>query len=39
MSQVGEIYYCEICGTKVRVIEAGEGELVCCQEPMKKVAG
>jgi superoxide reductase len=39
MSQAGEIYYCEICGAKVRVMEGGEGELVCCQEPMKKVSG
>ena len=38
MSQVGEVYLCEICGNKVKVLEAGGGELVCCGEPMKKVA-
>jgi desulfoferrodoxin-like iron-binding protein len=37
MSQEGEIYLCEICGNKVKVLEAGEGELVWCQEPMKKL--
>ena len=37
MSQAGEVYLCEACGNKVKVLEAGGGELVCCQEPMKKV--
>ena len=36
-TEVGQIYYCEICGNKVRVLENGEGELVCCGEPMKLV--
>jgi desulfoferrodoxin-like iron-binding protein len=39
MSQAGEIYLCEICGNKVKVLEAGGGELVCCGEPMTKVKG
>ena len=39
MSQVGEIYLCEICGNKVKVLETGGGELVCCGEPMSKVKG
>jgi desulfoferrodoxin-like iron-binding protein len=39
MSQVGEVYLCEICGNKVTVLEAGGGELVCCGEPMTKVKG
>ena len=39
MSQAGEIYLCEICGNKVKVLEAGGGELVCCGEPMSKVKG
>ena len=37
MTQVGEVYLCEICGNKVKVIEAGGGELVCCGGSMKKV--
>ena len=30
-----EIYKCEACGNIVEVLEGGEGELVCCGEPMK----
>jgi desulfoferrodoxin-like iron-binding protein len=37
MAQVNETYLCEICGNKVKVIEAGGGELVCCGEAMTKV--
>lgn len=33
----GEIYLCNICGNKVKVLEAGGGELVCCGEPMDAV--
>jgi len=31
----GQIYKCEICGNIVEVLHGGEGELVCCGEPMK----
>ena len=37
MTQVGEVYLCEICGNKVKIIEAGGGALVCCGDSMKKV--
>ena len=37
MGKEGEVYKCEICGQVVKVTEAGDGELVCCGEPMKKV--
>ncbi len=37
MTKLGEVYLCEICGNKVRVLEAGVGELVCCGQPMKLV--
>lgn len=30
-----EVYKCEICGNIVEVLNAGEGELVCCGQPMK----
>jgi superoxide reductase len=30
-----EIYKCEACGNIVEVINGGEGELVCCGDPMK----
>jgi superoxide reductase len=36
-TQVGEIYFCEICGNKVEVIGRGVGTLVCCGEPMVQV--
>jgi desulfoferrodoxin-like iron-binding protein len=37
MTEVSEVYLCEICGNKVKVQESGPGVLVCCGEPMKKV--
>lgn len=30
-----EIYKCEKCGNMVEVIHPGDGELVCCGQPMK----
>jgi superoxide reductase len=36
MTKVGEVYKCETCGNVVEVKKAGDGELVCCGEPMKK---
>ncbi len=32
-----DLYRCEICGNLVEVILAGDGELVCCNQPMKKL--
>jgi desulfoferrodoxin-like iron-binding protein len=37
MTEVSEVYLCEICGNKVKVLENGVGTLVCCGEPMVKV--
>ena len=34
MTNLNEIYKCEICGNIVQVLHAGAGELVCCGEPM-----
>jgi superoxide reductase len=34
MTEVGQMYKCEICGNLVSVIENGVGELVCCGQPM-----
>lgn len=28
------IYKCEVCGNIVEVLHAGDGELVCCDQPM-----
>jgi len=38
MTKVNEVYLCEICGNKVKVLESGAGTLVCCGEDMGKVA-
>lgn len=37
MTEVDEIYYCEICGNKVKVLESGVGTLVCYGLPMVKL--
>ena len=34
MTQMHEIYKCEICGNVVDVSHAGPGELVCCNQAM-----
>lgn len=35
MTKEKEIYKCNICGNTVEVIHAGEGQLVCCGQPME----
>jgi|GEM_PF-2091009 desulfoferrodoxin FeS4 iron-binding domain len=35
MTQKKQIYKCMKCGNIVEVLHEGEGELVCCGEPMK----
>lgn len=35
--EVLEIYKCEVCGNIVEVFTVGGGELVCCNQPMKKM--
>jgi len=37
MAVKSEIYVCELCGNIVEVLQGGEGELVCCGQPMKKM--
>ena len=34
MTKKLELYKCEICGNIVEIVLAGEGELVCCGQPM-----
>ena len=29
-----QIYKCEVCGNIVEIIHEGDGELVCCDQPM-----
>jgi superoxide reductase len=33
-----EIYKCTLCGNIVEVLTGGDGELVCCGQPMKHLA-
>ena len=35
MSARMEIYKCELCGIVLEVFDGGDGELVCCNEPMQ----
>ena len=35
MAEKLQIYKCELCGNIVEVVHGGEGELVCCGQPMK----
>ena len=32
-----EIYKCNVCGNVIEVLDGGQGEIVCCGEPMKLV--
>jgi superoxide reductase len=32
-----EIYKCTVCGNIIEVVHEGEGELVCCGQPMKQL--
>jgi len=35
MTEKLQIYKCEVCGNIVEMVHEGEGELVCCEQPMK----
>lgn len=35
MTKVLEVYKCKLCGNIVEVLHEGEGDLVCCGEPMR----
>ena len=37
MAQKLQIYKCMACGNIVEVLHAGDGELVCCGQPMKNL--
>ncbi len=39
MTERLQLYRCEICGNLVQVILPGEGELVCCGQPMQRIDG
>ncbi len=35
MTELKQVYKCEVCGNIVEVLHKGEGTLVCCDQPMK----
>jgi superoxide reductase len=35
MTNVNEVYRCNVCGNIVEVLHAGAGQLVCCGQPME----
>ena len=37
MAEKLQIYKCMVCGNIVEVLHGGDGELVCCGEPMKNL--
>lgn len=34
MTELNQIYKCNVCGNIVEVVHTGAGELVCCNQPM-----
>jgi len=38
MISLKQIYKCKVCGNIVEVVHAGDGELVCCGQPMELLA-
>lgn len=38
MAERDEVYKCNKCGNVVYVLEAGDGDLVCCGENMRKLS-
>ncbi len=34
MTKINQIYKCEVCGNIVEMVHVGQGELVCCGQPM-----
>jgi len=38
MAERYEVYKCEVCGNIVEVLFGGAGELVCCGQPMTRLA-
>lgn len=34
MTELNQIYKCNVCGNVVEMVHTGQGQLVCCNEPM-----
>lgn len=37
MTKKGQVFKCDKCGNIAAILQAGEGELVCCEEKMREV--
>ena len=37
MTQLRELYKCEVCGNVIEVVNEGQSALVCCNQPMGKL--
>jgi superoxide reductase len=37
MANRNEVFKCDVCGHIVEVLHEGKGELVCCNQPMKRL--
>lgn len=35
MTELNQVYRCQVCGNIVEVLHTGQGELVCCGQPMQ----
>lgn len=39
MTEINQIYKCNVCGNTVELVHSGAGELVCCGQPMELKLG
>lgn len=37
MTEINELYKCNVCGNIVEIVNKGFGQLVCCSVPMSKI--
>jgi superoxide reductase len=37
MTEINQSYKCNVCGNLVKIIQAGQGTLICCGQPMELV--
>ncbi len=37
MTKRDQVYKCEVCGNIIEMLHEGEGELICCGQPMKLI--
>ena len=37
MAKRNEVFKCDVCGHIIEVLHEGKGELVCCNQPMKRL--